>query len=137
MMRKIYLDSCIAIYLVEEHPAYASSIENMLSTCDGIVCYSPLTELECLVLPLRLKRGDLLDKFSRFFSLNLKLEMPEAVYREATRLRADFGIKTPDALHLATARFHNCTEFWTNDGRLAEVANGMAVDVVVNSGSPV
>jgi len=134
MMRKIYLDSCIAIYLVEEHPAYFASIESKLAELEGIVCYSPLTELECLVLPLRLKRTDLLDKFSRFFSLSLKLEMPDTIYQEATRLRADFGIKTPDALHLATARFHNCTEFWTNDGRLAGVANSIAVDVVVNCG---
>ena len=134
MIRKIYLDSCIAIYLVEEHPAYSSAIENKLSHCDGIICYSPLTELECLVLPLRLKRNDLLDKFSRFFSLNLKLEMPERVYQDATRLRADFGIKTPDALHLATAQFHNCTELWTNDNRLTDVANSLAVDVVVNQG---
>jgi len=132
MTRKIYLDSCIAIYLVEEHPAYVAAIEDKLAESDGIVCYSPLTEFECLVLPLRLKRNDLIDKFSRFFSLNLKLEIPEAVYKDATRLRADFGIKTPDALHLATARFHNCTEFWTNDGRLAGVANSLAVDVVVN-----
>ena len=135
MTRKIYLDSCIAIYLVEEHPSHAAAIENMLAACDGIVCYSPLTELECLVLPLRLKRNDLLDKFGRFFSLNLKLEMHDAVYQEATRLRADFGIKTPDALHLATARLHNCSEFWTNDGRLAGVANSLAVDVVVNCGA--
>lgn len=134
MIRKIYLDSCIAIYLVEEHPSYAASIENMLAERDGIVCYSPLTELECLVLPLRLKRTDLLDKFRRFFSLNLKLEMPDAIYQEATRLRAEFGIKTPDALHLATARFHNCTEFWTNDDRLAGVAKSLAIDVVGNCG---
>ena len=133
-MRKIYLDSCIAIYLVEEHPAYAAAIEDKLAESDGIICYSPLTELECLVLPLRLKRNDLLDKFNRFFSLNMKLEMPEAVYQEAARLRADSGIKTPDALHLATARFHNCTEFWTNDGRLAGVASSLAVNVVANCG---
>lgn len=129
-MRKIYLDSCIAIYLVEEHPAYCTPLENLLAERDGIVCYSPLTELECLVLPLRLKRNDLLDKFSRFFSLNLKLEIPDTVYQQATRLRAEFGIKTPDALHLATAIFHECTEFWTNDDRLTSVANSMEVDVI-------
>lgn len=130
-MRKVYLDSCIAIYLVEEHPAYCGAIEKVLAQCDGIVCYSPLTELECLVLPLRLKRNDLLDKFNRFFSLNLRLDMPDTVYREAARLRAECGIKTPDALHLATARHHGCTELWTNDNRLADVAGGMAVNVVV------
>jgi hypothetical protein len=31
MIRKIYLDSCIAIYLVEEHPAYAAAIEDSLA----------------------------------------------------------------------------------------------------------
>lgn len=129
-MRKVYLDSCIAIYLVEEHPAYCGKIENTLAQLDGIVCYSPLTELECLVLPLRLKRNDLLDKFNRFFSLNLKLDMPDAVYREAARLRAEYGIKTPDALHLATARHHRCTELWTNDDRLASVAGGLVVNVL-------
>jgi predicted nucleic acid-binding protein len=130
-MRTVYLDSCIAIYLVEEHPAYCGAIENVLRQLDGVVCYSPLTELECLVMPLRLKRKDLLDKFNRFFSLNLRLDMPDAVYREAARLRAEFGIKTPDALHLATARHHGCTELWTNDDRLANVAGGLAVNVVV------
>jgi len=129
-MRKVYLDSCTAIYLVEEHPAFCAAIEHALAQLEGIVCYSPLTELECLVLPLRLERKDLLDKFNRFFILNLRLDMPDAVYREAARLRAEFGIKTPDALHLATARHHGCTELWTNDDRLACVAEGMAVNVI-------
>jgi predicted nucleic acid-binding protein len=130
-VRMIYLDSCIAIYLVEEHPAYCGAIEKALAHCEGVVCYSPLTELECLVLSLRLKRSDLLEKFNRFFLLNLKLDMPDAVYREAARLRAECGIKTPDALHLATARHHICTELWTNDDRLANIAGGLAVNVLL------
>lgn len=130
MTRKVYLDSCIAIYLVEEHSTYCASIEEALARLNGIVCYSPLTELECLVLPLRLKRDDLVEKFTRFFALNVKLTMPDIVYREAARLRAESGIKTPDALHLATARFHDCSELWTNDDRLAVVADGDALNVV-------
>lgn len=129
-MRKVYLDSCIAIYLVEEHRAYCAVIEEALARLNGIVCFSPLTELECLVLPLRLKRDDLVEKFSRFFALNVQLTMPDIVYREAARLRAEFGLKTPDALHLATTRFHGCSELWTNDDRLAGVAAGVAVNVV-------
>ena len=128
-MRKVYLDSCIAIYLVEEHPAYYAIIEESLANLNGIVCYSPLTELECLVLPLRLKRDDLLDKFQRFFALNLRLVMPDSVYREAANLRAERGIKTPDALHFATALHHGCTELWTNDDRLASVAGSVAVNL--------
>ncbi len=130
MKRKVYLDACIAIYLVEEHSTYCAGIEEALARLNGIVCYSPLTELECLVLPLRLKRDDLVAKFSSFFALNVQLAMPDSVYREAARLRAEFGLKTPDALHLATARFHDCSELWTNDDRLAGVAEGVALNVV-------
>lgn len=129
-MRKIYLDSCIAIYLVEEHPIYGTVIENALAGESGIVCHSPLTELECLVVPLRLKREDLVERYRRFFELNVQLAMPDTVYREAARLRAECGLKTPDALHLATARFHNCSELWTNDDRLACVAGAVAVNLV-------
>ena len=129
-MRKIYLDSCVAMYLVEEHPLYYPLVEDALAKCEGVVCYSPLTELECLVLPLRLKRADLVEKFNGFFAIGQRLTMPDEVYLEAARLRAESGIKTPDALHLATARFHHCTEFWTNDCRLASVADELAVNVV-------
>lgn len=53
----------------------------------------------------------------------------DVVYRDAARIRADYGIKTPDALHLATARHHDCTELWTNDDRLAREADGLAVNI--------
>lgn len=101
-----------------------------MAKLDGIVCYSPLTELECLVMPIRLKRTDLIERFRRFFELNLQLDIPADVYREAARLRAESGLKTPDALHLATARYHGCTEIWTNDDRLADVAGGFVVNLV-------
>ena len=129
-MRKVYLDSCIAIYLVEEHAVYSTVIEGALVRLNGIVCHSPLTELECLVMPLRLKRDGLVEKFNRFFALNMQLAIPDTVYREAARLRAEFGLKTPDALHLATARFHDCSELWTNDDRLSGVAVGVAVNLI-------
>jgi len=129
MRRTVYLDSCIAIYLVEEHSLYRAVIEDALADLNGLVCHSPLTVLECIVLPLRLKRDDLVRKFSRFFALNTRLAMPDAVYSEAARLRAEFGLKTPDALHMATAQFHDCSELWTNDNRLAGVAGGIAVNL--------
>ena len=48
--------------------------------------------------------------------------MDRAVFEIATRLRADHGLKTPDALHLASALHAGCDEFWTHDQRLQRAA---------------
>ncbi|NTV15090.1 MAG: type II toxin-antitoxin system VapC family toxin [Desulfobulbaceae bacterium] len=39
-------------------------------------------------------------------------------------------MKTPDALHLATAQFHGCTSLWTNDDRLCTVAPDFVCNVL-------
>lgn len=54
----------------------------------------------------------------RFVPLN------KAVFDLATELRAQHGLKTPDALHLAAAISAGCDEFWTNDLRLTQAAQG-------------
>jgi len=48
----------------------------------------------------------------------------------AARPRASFGLKTPDALHLARAQRHRCTELWTNDGCLARASHGLAKNIL-------
>jgi predicted nucleic acid-binding protein len=58
----------------------------------------------------------------------------DAEFDRALELRAHHKIKTPDALHLATAMQHNCTEFWTNDDRLQQAATGMAVNIFDRQG---
>jgi predicted nucleic acid-binding protein len=47
----------------------------------------------------------------------------------AAELRAASGVKTPDALHLATALHHGCDEFWTNDDRLARNSSAIGYRV--------
>ena len=120
----IYLDSCLAIYLIEEISPFAAKLENALAmNSDEIFCISPLTELECLIMPLRLHNSLLITKFENWFRTVEILPMGTEVFRRAALLRADFGsLKTPDALHLAIAVHHNCDEFWTNDNRLDSVA---------------
>ncbi len=50
----------------------------------------------------------------------VRLPMTSAVFDLAAELRAHHGLKTPDALHLATAVVGGCEEIWTNDRRLAK-----------------
>ncbi|MBK8466384.1 MAG: type II toxin-antitoxin system VapC family toxin [Chloracidobacterium sp.] len=128
----IFLDSCLAIYLVEENIAFATKLESALATrADSRICISPLTQLECLVVPLREHNQALIDKFENWFRMVDILPMTSEVFRKAAQLRADFtSLKTPDALHLATALHLNCDEFWTNDLRLDSAAPSLVKNVL-------
>jgi predicted nucleic acid-binding protein len=123
----IYLDTCLLIYLVERHPSGGGPVATATAQSDearfGI---SPLVKCERLVGPL--KRGDpvLQRACTDLFGLLIPLDMPEPVYLQAAQLRARFGLKTPDALHLACAQHHRCDALWTNDDRLAQASQGLA-----------
>ncbi len=130
----VYFDACIAIYLVEEHPTFAPLIEARLversQTVEVVLQVSELTEMECLVMPLRKKNQLLLDKFRRWFDQVEVLPVTRAAFRQAAQLRADFtGLKTPDAVHLATALHCGSDEFWTNDNRLNHAAPALVKDI--------
>lgn len=129
---KIYLDSCIAIYLVEEHPNYSPQIESLVEgLSDADILVSDLTVMECLVGPLRKGDRSLEEKFNKWFDGVLVLPLSNIVFRDAGRLRADnSSLKTPDALHIATAVHHDCDEFWTNDTRLDKVAPNMVRNIL-------
>lgn len=129
---RIYLDSCLVIYLIERNAEFFPSVENaLLQSVEDEICISPLVQLECLIHPLR--RGDhhLEGLYREFFEGVASLSIPEEVFPKATLLRAHHFLKTPDALHLATAIHHGCDEFWTIDGRLERVAEIMAVNKLI------
>ncbi|MBS0276121.1 MAG: type II toxin-antitoxin system VapC family toxin [Proteobacteria bacterium] len=127
-MGLIYVDSCLVIYLAEDRSRQERIARAM--EAEATFALSPLVKLECLVSPLKL--GDLalerfyLDLFARFITL----EMSETVYLQSARLRAQFGLRTPDALHLACALHHRCESLWTNDNRLERASLGLARNVL-------
>ena len=83
--------------------------------------------MECLVSPLKQHNEILRSFYERGLSQFFQLAMPEEVFIRAAGLRARFGLKSQDALHLATAHYHDCSEFWTNDERLKNAAGQMAI----------
>lgn len=85
-----------------------------------------MARLECRTRPRRLGQLSILSDYDQFFAQNLRLNIGAAVYDLATDLRAQHGLKTPDAIHLATALSHGCAEFRTNDLRLARATGALA-----------
>lgn len=118
---KVYLDTCLVIYLVEGEAGIAQTVEAaVLAQSAAEYCGSALLRLECLVGPLRSGNTALVEQYERMFASLSWLPMPDSVYDHAARLRAAHALKTPDALHLATALEAGCDEFWTNDNRLSK-----------------
>jgi predicted nucleic acid-binding protein len=123
----IYLDACLLIYLVERHPRWADVVGKAMAHAPNVQFgISPLVKFQCMVGPA--KRGDpVLERaYTDVFELFVPLAMPESVYLQAAQLRARFGLKSPDALHLATAQHHRCEALWTNDERLSQSSHGLA-----------
>lgn len=88
--------------------------------------FTELTRLECRVKPLKTGNTLQLAGYERIFAMPSYRFVPlnKAVFDLATELRAQHGLKTPDALHLAAAISAGCDEFWTNDLRLTQAAQG-------------
>lgn len=119
---KIYLDTCIVIYLVEGPTTEQAAIFQVMTAAAGAdFCISDLVRLECRVGPLRRGQASLLARYEQAFAALQIVPCLPSAFDRAADLRAHHGMKTPDALHVATAIVHGCDELWTNDHRLASV----------------
>jgi uncharacterized protein len=123
----IYLDTCLLVYAIEDDPVFGERVRAALAgEAQARFAISPLVKLECLVKPIRDADLVLQSRYEGALGQLALLPMPEAVFAAATHLRARFGLRTPDALHLACAQQHRCTALWTNDDRLARAAYGLS-----------
>ena len=131
----IYLDTSAIIYSVERNEPYLTLMAPVWRQAEAgqfiLVC-SELVLAETLVRPIREGNADL------EMALRAVFAAPEVqlvattrqLWEDTARLRAETGLKTPDALHAATALSVGCALFITNDTDFRRV-QGMPV-VVLN-----
>lgn len=116
----IYIDTSIVIYSVEWNPDYYSLLQPLwlkLQAREIEVVSSELILMEALVLPLKNNDILLLETYEQLlFSEEMQLiPINQSVLKQAANLRARTKLKTPDAIHAATALSANCSQFLTND----------------------
>lgn len=124
-----YLDSCLLIYALEEKQPWSERSTAAIKPENEKFAISPLVKLECLVGPFKQGDKNLENRFHHVFDSFELLDLSDAVYLYAAEIRARFGLKTPDALHLACAQHHRCDALWTNDARLDKASGGMARNI--------
>lgn len=126
----IYLDSCVLIYAVEDDTETGQRVRQALAhQGDEETAISPLVLMECLTWPLKNDDQILHDHYLRTFEQLEMLELGVAQFARAAALRSKYGIKTPDALHLAAAQTHGCRQLWTRDSALVAAVPEFAIDI--------
>ena len=124
---RIALDTAPVIYFVEANPVFFPVCESIFRVIAGggmTAVTSHLTLTETLPLPIR-NRDMVLENAYRTLLLSSggieSFPVDEAVASTAAGLRARYGLRTPDALQVATAIEHGCQAFVTGDHGLRQV----------------
>ena len=128
---RVYLDTAPVIYLVKGVPNDAELVDRCVSVAEVIQVASDLTRMECRVKPLREGNTALLHDYDEYFAevVEEMVVLSRAVIDRATDIRARYGFRTPDAIHLAAAVLSGCDVFLTNDYRLQRFPD-IAMDVI-------
>ena len=121
---RIHLDSMTVIYFIERNPTYRPIVRPLFELVDtgeltGLSSY--VTLLEVMVQPIRSGRLDLAQEYRNILvrSRNILLfPVDRSIAEAGADIRARYGIRTPDAIQLATALRQGADVFVTNDNRL-------------------
>lgn len=123
----VCLDTCVFIYLIEENPKFLNIVFPIFEAIDQrllMAVTSGITLIETLVIPFRQADDKLANQYERILTQSPGMKMCEldrGLLRQGAYLRANFGIKTPDALQIAAAQRYGCSAFITNDRRLPRI----------------
>lgn len=123
--KTVAVDSAPLIYFMERHPSFFEPVRpffEALGREEFDVLTSAVTIAEVLTHPLRHGRLGLVSIYRDFFAQYLPvIPVTAEIAESAARLRADHGLRTPDAIQVATAITHKADFFLTNDTRLGRL----------------
>jgi predicted nucleic acid-binding protein len=125
---KVYINTSVLIYTLEVNRDYFSLLQPLwikFQTGEIELISSELILMEVLVLPLRNNNESLVSDYEQLL-LNSAMQLvpiEQSILRKAANLRATNSLKTPDAIHAATAISVNCDLFIINDNGFRKLNN--------------
>jgi predicted nucleic acid-binding protein len=123
----VYLDTNCIIYSVEKHPVYWPLLKLLWQAAKGKtieIVSTDLALMETLIGPLKSGDTALVNAYEQLFqqAQTRLLPITHPILRQAAHLRVTTKLRTPDALHAATAQDAVCALFVTNDAAFRGVA---------------
>ncbi len=121
------VDSMLFVYWLEGSQEFGAAAGALLEAAEVGRCRlaaSALALLEILVVPKRMGRGDLCRRYRDLLESFPNLDFHELdgdIADKAAELRARYDLRTPDAIHLATAIAAGAESFASEDRRLKKV----------------
>ncbi|HVA90439.1 MAG TPA: PIN domain-containing protein [Chloroflexota bacterium] len=137
----LYLDTNCIIYSVERTAPYADILLPLWQDASiGSIrlVTSSLTLLEVIVGPLRAGDELLEVGYRRLLQQTTDprlISITDVILEKAARIRATLRLRTPDAIHAATALSEGCTHLLTNDATFRRVL-GLTVTLLNDYASP-
>lgn len=125
--KAVYLDTAPLIYYLEENATHSSYLNQLFKKNEAgeFIFYSSVVTLtEVLTLPFRQGNVELAEQYQYFLSETQTLKLIPVnipIAKLAAKLRAEYGIRMPDAIHLATAMEIKADWFLTNDIALKKI----------------
>lgn len=126
-VQRLYIETAPRIYYVEEHPTYIATMDTIIEAVNVrpiAAVSSVITLTEVLLQPIKAGKTivaqqyrDILLDSGQFELLPITAQIAE----RAADLRARYNLRTPDALHVATALDAGCDAFLTNDRGIKRV----------------
>lgn len=126
-VHSIYVDTAPLIYLVEDHEKYGAIVDQIFLLAETLrinLKTNVITVIEVLHKPIRENESEIEAKYREMLIESGGIELVEiskTVAERAARLRATYNLRTPDALHIATALTTGCDLFLTNDFGLKRI----------------
>lgn len=128
-VRTICVDTAPFIYYIEKHTTYfnlTKAIFEYVSQGKLDIITASLTLTEVLMKPIQAKNMRLQREY-RDLLLNTAnvstIAIDTIIATKAAELRATYNLKTPDALHVASAIVSGCDAFLTNDNGIKRVTD--------------